>query len=377
MSGPHVTLQLVADKGALRRYLELPRRLYATYPNWVPPIYADEWKFHNPTSNPALNYADVVRVLAVRDGQAVGRIMGIINHSYNDQQKEMTARFFNLDCIDDHTVSHALIGFIEDWAIDKKMTRLIGPFGFSEKDPQGLQIEGFDQLPVIAAPSNPPFLPRLVEQEGYAKLFDCVSFRLPILHPFPPLYEKVYRRLTRSGRLSLIAFSTKKQLKPYVIPALRLVNEAYADIFGFVPMSETEMKALAAQYMPVLDPDFVKVVKDASGDLVGMIIGIPDMSRGIQKAKGRLWPLGFLYMLAAAKRTKQLNMMLGAVREDARGTGVHVLLGKALIESAKQRGFELLDSHLVLESNQVMCSEYKNLGGEVYKRFRVYQKSLV
>ena len=141
-------------------------------------------------------------------------------------------------------------------------------------------------------------------------------------------------------------------------------------------MSEPEMKALAAQYMPVLDPDFVKVVKDSKDELVGFIIGIPDMSRGIQKAKGRLLPFGFLYMLAAAKRTKQLNMMLGAVRQDSRGTGVHVLLGKALIESARTRGFEALDSHLVLESNQVMCSEYMNLGSEIYKRFRVYQKSL-
>lgn len=371
MSVSDITLQPVGDKASLRRYIELPRQLYAGYPNWVPPIYADEWKFHTQSGQ-----REVARVLACRGGRPVGRIMGIIQRQHNEQQKELTARFFNFDCIAEAGVAHALIGFVEDWAAARGMNRVIGPFGFSEKDPQGLQIEGFEHLPVIAAPSNPPYLPQLAEQEGYTKLFDCLSYRLPITEPLPPLYDKIARRLLKNGRLSLLEFSSKRQLKPYVIPTLRLVNDTYANIFGFVQMSEVEMKALAAQYMPVLDPDFVKLVKDNKGDLAGFILGIPDMSRGIQRAKGKLWPFGFLYMLAAAKRTKQLNMMLGAVREDFRGTGAHVVLGKALIESAKRGGFEILDSHLVLESNQVMCSEYRNFGGEVYKRFRVYEKHL-
>ncbi|MDQ6808612.1 MAG: hypothetical protein M3Z64_04190 [Verrucomicrobiota bacterium] len=318
----------------------------------------------------------VTRVLALRSGRAVGRIMGIINQQHNEQQQERTARFFNLDCVDDSSVSHALIAYVEQWARANRMDRVIGPFGFSEKDPQGLQIEGFEHLPVIAAPSNPPFLQGLVEQEGYRKLLDCVSFRLPITRDLPPLYEKIARRVTRGGRVTLVELSSKKELKPYVIPTLRLVNETYANIFGFIQMSEEEMKQLAAQYMPVLDADFVKLAKDANGELIGFILGIPDMSLGIQRAKGRLWPFGFLHLLAAARRTKQLNLMLGAVREDFRGSGVHVLLGKTLIETAKKRGFEVLDSHLVLESNRVMCSEYLNFGAEVYKRFRVYQKSL-
>ena len=377
MSDSTVTLEQVASKSALRRYIELPRRLYAAYSNWVPPIYADEWKFHDPDRNPAFKNAAVTRVLAFRDGRAVGRIMGIISGQQDDEPNESTARFFNLDCIDDAAASRALIRCVEEWARGRKIRRIIGPFGFSEKDPQGLQIEGFENLPVIAAPSNPPYLPALVEREGYIQLLDCVSFRLPVPRQLPALYEKIHRRIARSGRVSLVEFSSKKQLKPYIIPALRLVNETYADIFGFVQMSEAEMKALAAQYMPVLDSDFVKLVQDKQGELVGFVLGIPDMSRGIQKAKGRLWPFGFLHMLAAAKRSKQLNLMLGAIRQDSRGMGVNVLLGKALIDSARKRGFEVLDSHLVLESNHLMCAEYKNLGGEIYKRFRVFQKSLM
>ena len=138
-----------------------------------------------------------------------------------------------------------------------------------------------------------------------------------------------------------------------------------------------EMKRLAAQYMPVLDPNFLKLVTNMEDQIVGFILGLPDMSRGIQKAKGRIYPFGFLYMLAAARKTKQLNLVLGAIKQEFRGIGVNILLGKALLQTALERGFEFLDSHLVLESNTLMCAEYEKIGGEVYKRYRIFQKSLV
>ena len=302
--------------------------------------------------------------------------MGLINRQHNAQQGESTARFFNFDCIDDVGVARALVGAIEEWAKSHKMDRVIGPFGFSDKDPQGLQTEGFEHLPVIAAPSNPSYLPRLLETQSYTALFDCVSYRLPIPPQLPELYERIHRRIVRGGRATILEFKKKRDLKPFIVPTFRLVNETYADLFGFLPMSEKEMQSLAAQYLPVIDPEFVKLARNREGNLVAFIVGIPDMSAGIQRAKGSLWPFGFLYLLAAAKRTTQLNLMLGAIRQDFRGTGVNVLLGKALFASARARGFTHLDSHLVLESNRLMCSEYENLGGEVYKRFRVFQKSL-
>ena len=372
-----ITLEVVADKKSLRRYLHLPQRLYRSYPNWVPPIYADEWKFHDLKTNPALAYSEVKRWLATRDGEPVGRIMGIINRRYNEQAGETTGRFFNFDCLEDQSVAHALLRAAEDWAAARGMTRLIGPFGFSDKDPQGLQIEGFEHLPVIAAPANPPHLPRLMEAEGYQKERDALSYKLPVAAEGPPLYEKVYQRILRKGVLRLVEFESKRELRPYIVPALRLVNETYAPIFGFVPMSEPEMQRLAAQYMPVLDPAFLKLVENEEGEMVGFVVAIPDMSRGIQKARGRLFPFGFLHLLAAAKKTRQLNAMLGAVKPGYRSRGVTVLLGKALTRSALARGFEFIDSHLVLEENQRMQAEYENIGGTVYKRYRIYQKALV
>ena len=369
-------LREVTDKQSLHTYIYLTQKLYKNIPNWVHPIYVDEWKFHDAKQNPSLSNADVVRVIAYRNGEAIGRIMGIINKKYNEQREEQTARFFNFDCVNEQVVAHELIQYITQWAIAKGMHQLIGPFGFSDKDPQGLQIEGFEYLPVIATPSHAAYLSNLLEVEGFTKDVDCVSFKLQVPNQLPALYLKIHERICRNQQLRLVEFNTKKQLRPYIIPVFRLVNKTYANLFGFVPMSEAEMKSMARQYLPVLDPAFVKIVLNEKEELVGFVIAMPDMSLGIQKAKGKILPFGFLYMLSAARKTKQLNLLLGAIRPDYRGIGINVLLTKALIETAIKRKFEWMDSHLVLENNTLMCSEYRNLGGEVYKRYRVFKKQL-
>ncbi len=376
MIAPLITVQQVATKVALKTFIYLPQKLYRSYKNWVPPVYEDEWKFHNPAHNKSLQGCEVVRAIALEDGEPAGRIMGIIHHGYNQQHNEKTARFFNLDCVNSQAVAHTLIRFVEEWAATNGMEKVIGPFGFSDKDPQGAQIEGFEHLPVIATPTNPPYLPALIEAEGYVKGLDCVSYKLAVPPGLPPLYQKIHQRISRNHQLQLLAFTTKKQMKPYIVPVLRLVNETYSNLFGFVPMTEAEMKGLASQYMFVLDPEFIKVIQSPSKEIIGFIVAMPDMSRGLQKAKGNILPFGFLHILAATKKTKQLNLMLGAIKPAWRGIGLNVLMAKAVIETANRRGFTLIDSHLVLESNTRMCAELANLGGKVYKRYRVYTKAL-
>jgi len=369
-----ISLREIITAAQLREYIYFPQTIYKNDLHWVPPIYSDEFNFHYPKRNSALQYSEIIRLMAYRNGQAVGRIMGIINKKYNDQHNERTARFFQLDCINDAEVAHVLINEIEKWATTKGMTKMIGPYGFSDKDPQGLQIEGFDHLPVIATPTNPMYLQKLVEGEGYSKELDCLSYQMPIAKYFPEVYDKIYDRVIRNKKIKLIEFSSKRQLKPYIVPVFRLVNECYAPLFGFLPMSEEEMKRFAAQYLPILDPDFVKVIVDHHNEVVAFVVSMPDMSRGIQKAKGKLFPFGFLYILSSAKRTTQLDLLLGAVRSNYRGKGLTVMLGKSLMETASKRGLETMDSHLILETNSRMRAECENVGGKVYKRYRVYKK---
>lgn len=369
-------LKLVDSKSLLKEFIFLPEKIYKGSARWVPPLYVDEWNFHDPKQNKALLHADVIRILLYRDNKPVGRIMGIINRKYNEEHNEKTARFFAFDCINDQSVAHALIQKIEQWSKERGMTKLIGPYGFSDKDPQGLQIEGLDLLPVLATPTNPAYLRDLAENEGYSKELDCVSYQMPVPESLPPVYEKVFNRISANQNLRLLEFKNKSQLKPYIVPVFRLVNETYAPLFGFVPMTEEEMRKFAAQYLPVLDPEFVKVVVSSTNEIVAFVVSMPDMSLGIQKAKGRLFPFGFIHILSAMRKAKQLNLLLGAIKSTYRGKGINVLMGKALIESANKRGLKVMDSHLILENNLQMRRECEKLGGTVCKRFRVYKKLL-
>lgn len=359
----------------LKEYIFFPEKIFSGDPHWVPPLYGDEWSFHDLKKNSALQYSDTVRLMAYQKGKPVGRIMGIIHHKYNETH-EKAARFFNLDCINDQPVAHALINHIEAWALSKGMKKIIGPYGFSDKDPQGLQVEGFEHLPVLATPTNPKYLQTLVENEGYTKEIDCVSYSMPIPQSLPELISKIAHRILSNKNIRLLEFKSKGQLRPYIVPVFRLVNECYAPLFGFVPMTEEEMKKFAAQYLPILDPAFVKIIVDSDNDVVAFVVSMPDMSKGIQRAKGKIFPFGFIHILSSAKKTKQLDLLLGAVKPNYRGKGLTAVLGKSLMETARQRGLETMDSHLILETNSRMCAECENVGGKIYKRYRVYKKML-
>lgn len=369
-------IQKINSRKELENFIKLPAKLYFNEPRWVPPLYADEYQFHDPKKNPAFKQATVERWIVYKDDKPLGRIMGIIHHQYNRLHQEKTARFFQMDCTNDLQVASLLIKTAEEWALENGMNRLIGPFGFSDKDPQGFQTEGLEYLPVIATPAHPAYMPILIELLGYGKYVDCVSYRIPVPDTLPLLYERVLARVRQNSRLQLLEFNSKKELKPYVIPVFELINETYAPLFGFVPMTEEEIKKMARQYLPILNPSFVKAIVDNKGALLSFVVAMPDLSVGLQKAKGKLFPFGLLYIFSAMRKTRQLNLLLGAVKEGYRGKGLDVYMAMALIKTASEKEMTHMDSHLVLETNHAMRAECEKLGGEMYKRFRVFIKEL-
>lgn len=367
-------IQACSSAADIRTFIQLPFQWYAGSRRWVPPLLMDEYAFHDAAKNPAFASATVQHWIAWRGQQPVGRIMGIIHHAYNKSSGELLARFYQLDAIEDVSVVTALLTTVENWARANNMSGIMGPFGFSDKDPQGIQVEGFDWLPVIATPTNPAYLPPMLDANGYTKKTDCVSYRIPIPPVMPPVYGRVTERLLRTHRFRLIECKQQRELKPYILPVFRLVNETYGHLLGFVPMTETEMQKMAKQYLPVLDPHFVKLVLDANDKLIAFVVAMPDMSPGLQKARGKLFPFGFWHIWRAMKQTQQLNLLLGAVHPQCRGKGLDVLMGAALMRAAANRGMKYMDSHLILESNTVMRAECEKINGELYKRFRIYQK---
>ncbi len=368
----------VKNKKQLRSFIYLPEKLHRNHENWVHPIYMDEWNYFNAKKNNAFNYSDTIMLLAEQNGHLVGRVMGIINRRYNEVRGESTARFGYLESIEDQDVVHALLSRVEDWAKEKGMTRIIGPYGFSDQDPEGFLIKGFEYRATIATYHNFPWLPPMVEREGYTKDMDYFVYKIQVPDEIPEIYRRISERIMKKGNFELLEFKSRREIKPWVRPILSLMNETYieSNIYGYAPLDEKEMDALAKKYLPILDPRLIKgVLKD--GQVVAFIIGIPDMSAGIKKARGRLFPFGFIHILRAKSKTKQLDLLLGAIKKEYRGVGLDALMGMAMIASAQKAGFKIIDTHHEMEANVKVRAEMERMGGVVYKIFRVYQKPLV
>jgi len=372
-----INIREVKTRKDLKTFIFLPEKVHANHPNWVHPVYMDERKFFNPKKNEAFSYSDTVLLLACRGEKAVGRIMGIINSRYNEYRKEKTARFGYLETEEDEDVVRSLLIYVEDWARKKGMTKIIGPYGFSDQDPEGFLIEGFENRATIATYYNVEWMPRFVEKQGYTKDVDYFVYKLDVPKEFPEFYKRIYERVQRKGNYEIVEFQKRKELKPWVKPILRLMNECYtgSSIYGYSPLDEKEMEDLAKRYMPVLDPRLVKAVKK-DDEVVAFVVGIPDITEGIQKARGHLFPFGFLKILRAAKKTKQLDLLLGAIKEQYRGRGLDVLMGIKVILSAQEAGLEVIDTHHELEENVKVRAEMQRMGGKIYKRFRVFKKKL-
>lgn len=373
----NVSIREVERRKDLKTFIYLPAKIHAGHKNWVPPIYMDEWKYFDPKKNKAFSYCETTLLLAFKEEKPVGRVMGIINRRYNEYRKEKTARFGYLESWEDEQVVRALLAAVEEWARTQGMTRIVGPYGFTDQDPEGFLIEGFEFTPTIATYFNFDWMPKLVEKLGYSKDIDYFVYKLDVPKEFPEFYKRIYERVQKKGQFEIIEFRKKKELKPWIKPVLHLMNECYtgSDIYGYTPLDEKEMEDLAKRYLPVIDPRFVKGVKK-DGELVAFIIGMPDMTEGIIKARGHLFPLGFLKILRAAKRTKQLDLLLGGIKEQYRGRGLDVMMGIRMILSAHEAGLEIMDTHHEMESNVRVRAEMEKMGGKLYKRYRVFQKNL-
>jgi len=225
----------VKTRPQLKTFIYLPEKLHREQPNWVHPIYRDEWAYFNPKRNRAFSYSDAIMLLAEKDGQVVGRVTGIINHRYNEVRNERTARFGHLESIQDQAVVHTLLSRVEQWAREKDMTRIIGPYGFSDQDPEGFLVKGFENRATIATYYNFEWLPEMVEKEGYIKDIDYFVYKIDVPREIPEIYTRIAERILKKGNFKILEFKKRKEIKPWIRPILSLMNETYieSNIYGY------------------------------------------------------------------------------------------------------------------------------------------------
>lgn len=370
----------VRNRRDLKSFIFLPEKIHAGRQNWVPTLRKNEWNYFNPGKNHAFSYCDVIRLIALNGETPVGRVMGIINTRYNDANDVKTARWGYLETYDNEhrqEVIHALLSTVEGWARERGMTRIIGPYGFTNQEPTGYMYEGFENRATIGTYYNFEWMLQALETEGYSKELDYVVFKIDVPEPLPPLFEKIVQRILKRGNYELIEFRKRSEVKPWIRPAFSLMNDIMgnSDIYGYSALDDVEMDTLAKKYLSILDPRFIKLVL-RDGEPVAFFIAMPDMTEGIQRARGRYLPFGFLKILKARRETEQLDLLIAGILDEYRGKGLDAFMGASILIAVYEAGMKVIDTHHEMESNTRVQAEMKRQGGEIYKRYRVFQKTL-
>ena len=375
-----VEIRKVNSRSELKRFIRFNYEFYKENKYAVPDLYDDMLNTFSPSKNAAFEFCEADYFLAYREGKIVGRVAAIINHRANEQWKKKTVRFGWIDFIDDIEVSRALIDTVKQWGKERGMGCLEGPLGFTDMDAEGMLIEGFDQLSTMATIYNYPYYPQHMEQLGLEKSADWVEMKIYVPDSIPEKHKRISDIIARKYNLHIRKLTSKREVMRSGIghQIFRLINDAYAPLFNFSRMTERQIDQYVKMYVPVLDLRMVSLVENEQNEIVAVGISMASLSEALQKAKGRLFPFGWFYLLRALlwKRPKMLDLLLVGVRPDYQNKGVNALLFTDLIPVYQQLGFEYAESNPELEQNDKVQNQWQYFKTEQHKRRRCYKQSI-
>ncbi|MGN0086853.1 MAG: N-acetyltransferase [Alloprevotella sp.] len=375
-----VEIKKVTTKAELKKFIRFNYEFYKDNPYSVPDLYDDMVGTFSPKKNAAFEFCEADYFLAYRDGRIVGRVAAIINRRANETWNKRTVRFGWIDFEDDIEVSRALIETVKAWGKERGMTDIEGPLGFTDMDAEGMLIEGFDQLSTMATIYNYPYYPEHMEKLGLAKASDWIEMKVYVPDEIPEKHLRISNIIQQKYNLHIRKLHSKREVLRSGIAheIFRLINDAYAPLFGFSRMTERQIDQYVKMYVPVLDLRMVTLVENAENELVAVGISMPSLSKALQKAKGKLFPFGWWHLLKALlwKRPNVLDLLLVGVRPDYQGKGVNALLFTDLIPVYQKLGFEYAETNPELELNEKVQNQWQYFKTEQHKRRRCFKAEI-
>ncbi|MBO6794008.1 MAG: N-acetyltransferase [Balneolaceae bacterium] len=357
----NIALKEVTNRQELRAFIDFPFQLYADSQLWVPPLIRDELDTFDRTKNPAFEYADARLWLAYRDGEVVGRIAAIKHGPELENEKKL--RFGWIDFIDDLEVSQALLTQVETWASELGATQVHGPLGFNDMDFEGMLIDGFEEPTTIATIYNFPYYPQHLEQLGYTKAADWLELRGDINQKPTDKIKRTADFVKQRFNLRTVEFKSSKDLKSYGINFFNAVNNSYGDLYGFYRLTPTESKYVVDKYFSYLSPKYISLVADKQNKVIAFGVAMPSLTEAFKKAKGRLFPFGFLHIGKAMLFSKNLDLYLIGIVPEYKNSGVVSIIFSELWERFWKLGVKTLHANPLLETNERMFNLWKTLGG--------------
>ena len=365
----------VSTRKDLKTFVRFGNRMYKDNPYYVPCMPFDDMNTLDKEKNGAFDFCEAEYWLAYKDDVLVGRVAAIINHKANESWKVKQVRFGWIDFIDDLEVSKALLDRVIDFGRAHGMTQIVGPLGFTDFDPEGMLVEGFDRLSTMALIYNHPYYPEHMKKHGYYKETGWVEYRITIPDQLPERHIKLAELVKERNHL-VTRKLTKRQIRKenYGQKLFDLINQTYCVLYGYSLLSPKQIDQYVDMYLSIVDMKMLTFIENQQGELIAAGISIPSLSQALQKCRGELFPFGWWHLLKAMfwKKSDTLDLMLIGVRPDYQNKGVNSLLFVDLFQNYKKLGFKYAETNANLETNAKVQAMWTPFEKELHKKRWVF-----
>jgi hypothetical protein len=358
-------------------FIDLPWRLYADDPAWVPPLRLER-RMHFSRFNPFFEHAEWQAWTAYRDGQPVGRISAQVDQLHREHHREQTGHFGLLESIDDTDVVAALTRTAEEWLAGHQTRRITGPFNFSINQDCGILVDGFDTPPVIMMPHSQSWYGPLLEEQGYAPAKDLLAYWIETDFETPPAMREVVRRFKDRVKLRPLR---RKQFKEEMEILRSIFNDAWSRNWGFIPFTEAEFADIGTSLRLFVPDNFIQIA-EVDGEPASFIVLLPNLNEAIGDIGGRLLPFGWAHLIRRTMRRdfRTGRVALMGVRKQYQSTPLGLALAFQVCDAARsaavEYGIKGVEMSWILEDNKPMRSMLEHLKSKMYKRYRLYEKTL-
>ena len=374
-----IEIKTVTTRKELKTFVRFANRMYKGNKYYVPCMPMDDMKTLDKNYNAAFEFCEAEYYLAYKDGQLVGRVAAILNHKANKAWNVNQVRFGWIDFIDDIEVSKALLDAVIAFGKARGVNQIVGPLGFTDFDPEGMLVEGFDRISTMALIYNHPYYPEHMKQLGYEKETGWVEYRLTLPDEVPERHLKVAEFVTERYGLKIVK-KTKSEVNKerYGQKIFQLINETYCNLYGFSLLSEKQIDQFVDTYLGVIDMEMLAFVEDRNGNLIAAGLTMPSIAETLQKCNGEMFPFGWYQLLRTMywKKPETLELLLIGVKPEWQSKGVNSLVFVDLLKRVKRMGFKYAETNANLESNTKVQAMWSVFEKEQHKKRWVFRKEI-
>ncbi len=361
----------VNNKADLKEFVNFQYKLYENNKYFVPSLRKNVIKTFDTEKNPAFEFCEMKMWLAKIDGKTVGRIAGVLNKKYNETTNTKYIRFGWLDFIDNKAIVVELIKKVKEWGEQLGMDKIHGPIGLTNFDPCGVLVEGFNEIATSSSVYNYSYYGEYLESLNFKKENDWVEFKIPVPDKTPEQLHRIANIVKKRYNLKVFNPQTSDDLLLYGKQVFQLMNSAYKGLYAVLEFTDRQIDYYIKQYLPSIPPRYVSMVLQGD-ELVAFGVSMPSIAKALQKSKGRLFPLGFLYLMQALKKNTIVDLMLIAVKPELQSKGINSIMFDELIPKYIEDGIIHVETNSEMENNVKVQSQWKFFEPRLVKRKRSY-----